>query len=74
MAGADRVLLGSDYPFDMSVSDPVAKLGTLLPGRTCRHNGWERRGTVGAEHVVTAHDLDHTIAGPDEAEKILDLR
>jgi aminocarboxymuconate-semialdehyde decarboxylase len=25
-AGADRVLLGSDYPFDMGVPDPVARL------------------------------------------------
>ena len=25
-AGADRVLLGSDYPFDMGVSDPVDRL------------------------------------------------
>lgn len=25
-AGADRVLLGSDYPFDMGVSDPVQRL------------------------------------------------
>jgi aminocarboxymuconate-semialdehyde decarboxylase len=25
-AGADRVLLGSDHPFDMGVSDPVARL------------------------------------------------
>ncbi|MDP9793003.1 aminocarboxymuconate-semialdehyde decarboxylase [Catenuloplanes nepalensis] len=25
-AGADRVLLGSDYPFDMGVEDPVARL------------------------------------------------
>ncbi len=34
--GADRVLLGSDYPFDMGVPDPVARLdaaGLLLSDR-----------------------------------------
>ncbi|MFD2416632.1 amidohydrolase family protein [Amycolatopsis pigmentata] len=31
VAGADRVLLGSDYPFDMGVRDPVAKLAALAP-------------------------------------------
>jgi aminocarboxymuconate-semialdehyde decarboxylase len=25
-AGADRILLGSDYPFDMGVTDPVDRL------------------------------------------------
>lgn len=27
-AGADRVLMGSDYPFDMGVSDPVVRLNS----------------------------------------------
>ena len=26
VAGADRVVLGSDYPFDMGLDDPVAKI------------------------------------------------
>ncbi len=32
--GADRVLLGSDHPFDMGVPDPVARLDAagLPPG------------------------------------------
>jgi aminocarboxymuconate-semialdehyde decarboxylase len=29
VAGADRVLLGTDYPFDMGVDDPLARLGEL---------------------------------------------
>ena len=29
VAGADRVLLGTDYPFDMGVTDPVVRLGSL---------------------------------------------
>lgn len=29
-AGADRVLLGSDYPFDMGVDDPVTRLDAAL--------------------------------------------
>ena len=29
--GPDRVLLGSDYPYDMGVDDPVAGLGRLPP-------------------------------------------
>ena len=33
MAGADRVLLGSDFPFDMGTEDPVGALraATDLP-------------------------------------------
>jgi len=32
--GADRVMIGSDYPFDMGDSDPLASLGAagLDPG------------------------------------------
>lgn len=34
-AGPDRVLLGSDFPFDMGVPDPVARLDAArLPGET----------------------------------------
>ncbi|MER7453452.1 amidohydrolase family protein [Nocardia beijingensis] len=29
VAGADRVLLGSDYPFDMGVADPIGRLQCL---------------------------------------------
>jgi aminocarboxymuconate-semialdehyde decarboxylase len=32
-AGADRVLMGSDYPFDMGVPDPVARLESAGLGR-----------------------------------------
>ena len=33
LAGPERVLLGSDYPFDMADGDPVG---------ACAHSGWRR--------------------------------
>ena len=29
IAGADHVLLGTDYPFDMGVTDPVARVDAI---------------------------------------------
>ncbi|HXL93640.1 MAG TPA: amidohydrolase family protein [Streptosporangiaceae bacterium] len=31
VTGADRIMLGTDYPFDMGVDDPVQRLGPLPP-------------------------------------------
>ena len=35
--GADRVLLGSDYPFDMGVSDPVQRVEAAELGAADTH-------------------------------------
>jgi aminocarboxymuconate-semialdehyde decarboxylase len=29
VAGADHILLGTDYPFDMGVTDPVQRIGAI---------------------------------------------
>jgi aminocarboxymuconate-semialdehyde decarboxylase len=42
VAGADRVLLGTDYPFDMSVTDPVERINAV-PGLS----GAERTAITG---------------------------
>ena len=34
--GSERVLLGSDYPFDMGELDCVARVEALAISRTCR--------------------------------------
>ncbi|MFJ8812314.1 amidohydrolase family protein [Amycolatopsis thermoflava] len=56
-AGADRVLLGSDYPFDMGVADPVARVRAagLDPAATAAVTGGnaQRLGLLPA--AVAAH-------------------
>lgn len=36
--GSDRIMLGSDYPFDMGVQDPVARLGEANLSQADREN------------------------------------
>ncbi len=62
--GADRVLLGSDYPFDMGVSDPVERLAAaaltqdqadaVAGGNAAALGLAPRRGTPDAAPVLTA--------------------
>ena len=49
--GADHVLLGTDYPYDMGDDDPLALLGArrAKTGADRPHRRWKRRTTVGAD-------------------------
>ena len=65
-AGADRVLLGSDHPFDMGVPDPVARLdaaGLAAADRVAIAGGTAQKlGLVpGKEPLMTAPTTDRLI-------------
>jgi aminocarboxymuconate-semialdehyde decarboxylase len=57
-AGADRVLLGSDHPFDMGVEDPVARLAAAGLAEDDQHR--IRTGNaeaLGLVPALTRHDI-----------------
>jgi aminocarboxymuconate-semialdehyde decarboxylase len=47
--GADTVLIGTDYPFDMAEADPSGHLATVpaLPDATLTDRGRERQEPIG---------------------------
>jgi aminocarboxymuconate-semialdehyde decarboxylase len=68
IVGADRVLLGSDYPFDMGVEDPLDRLkaaGLTGPQRAAIASG--NAAGLGLTLPVTPDLADPDLADPDLA-------